>query len=108
MQQISKIIKSKYPPKDKDVIWIDTTGETPVQKVWDGKWKAINGTIKVYPNKVGNTMHIYPDMYTDCRELDKNYIFVLNGKDNGKTASHYFIVFDSKDTYTLSWPNDLV
>ena len=40
-QTIDKIVKSKYPPKDKNVMWVDTNSNPPVQKIWDGTWKPM-------------------------------------------------------------------
>lgn len=39
MGNINKTVKSKYPPKQKNVNWIDTSGNKPIIKVFNnGKW----------------------------------------------------------------------
>ena len=45
MENIDKTVKSKYPPKQKNVNWIDTSGDKPVMKVFNnGRWSNINGS----------------------------------------------------------------
>ena len=44
MGNINKTVKSKYPPKQKNVNWIDTSGNKPVIKVFNnGKWQKLSG-----------------------------------------------------------------
>ena len=45
MENIDKTVKSKYPPKQKNVNWIDTSGNKPIIKVFNnGRWSNINGS----------------------------------------------------------------
>lgn len=44
MRQIDKIIKSQSEPKDTNVLWLDTSGENPILKEYEGgEWKTVAG-----------------------------------------------------------------
>lgn len=44
METIRKTVESKYAPKQTNVIWVDTSGDTPVEKHFiKGKWIAVGG-----------------------------------------------------------------
>lgn len=78
MGNINKTVKSKYPPKQKNVNWIDTSGNKPVIKVFNnGKWQKLSGSgagvkipiptaedegkILVVTETEGNTFTIVPE-----------------------------------------------
>lgn len=44
METIRKTVESKYAPKQTNVIWVDTSGDTPVEKHFiKGKWREMSG-----------------------------------------------------------------
>ena len=44
METIRKTVESKYAPKQTNVIWVDTSGDTPVEKHFiKGKWQVVGG-----------------------------------------------------------------
>lgn len=59
MKIIDRIIVDNKAPKNKDVIWIDTSKSEPVQRYyWNGKWKSLSIGQAVQKNNVVLEMYI--------------------------------------------------
>lgn len=67
METIRKTVESKYAPKQTNVIWVDTSGDTPVEKHFiKGKWREMSG---------GGSSSITVDPTNPPTELKPNTIY---------------------------------
>ena len=115
-QTIDKIVKSKYPPKDKNVMWVDTSSNPPVQKVWDGTWKPMEVNENVdYENNVVNKptingVEVTGNLTNDDLKLRSNTAFkgwfddttALNAKYPEPLIGDFAYVHDASPATTVS------
>lgn len=114
MTNIDKTVKSKYPPKQKNVNWIDTSGDKPEMKTFfNGKWTKTGGSGSssfVVADSDNMPDSLKPNTVYNFGELDSDIEFP-EFDSNGEYCT-YTIVFDSADDIDISfqqpiiWQND--
>lgn len=111
MEIIDRTVKSKRPPKQKNVNWIDTSGNKPVIKVFNnGRWSNISGSggsnsiVSVDINNMPNTLS--PNIIYDFGELNQDIEFPEFEATEGYGT--YTILFDTTDDIEINFDSEVI